>query len=170
MSRKYWLGLGTAIVVAVGGTSLALRSSASPSPSVCEDAGACNEDGQELCPMFFRPGVEGLAPDTDWAAQATAAGYTTASPKLGLLDCLNQQRAELSVECIESLDCRVDLGAAFEAACKYTRARGGVCDGIRQSPGSAPFPDCIEAHLDEVTAECQEAWQNHHDARPTSRS
>src|SRR3712207_566327 len=43
------------------------------------DAGACNADAQVYCAGFY---------GADWQSYARANGYTTASWKYGLLDCL----------------------------------------------------------------------------------
>jgi hypothetical protein len=75
-----------ASVVAGDDGPVAAASSSADAAAPCADAKVCNAENAKLCPDYFKAGV-GLAPVADWSARASAAGYSTGSPKLAGQDC-----------------------------------------------------------------------------------
>jgi hypothetical protein len=120
-----------------------------------DDFGACDSEAQTYCSGFY---------GDDWQTFATENGYTSASWKLGLVDCLGQHEDELSQACSDSLDRRQDLNDAMNTACQSDRAM--YCKGVEPSPGSEPQVDCLKEHYDELSAECATALDAHEAAKP----
>lgn len=120
-----------------------------------DDFGACDDEAHTYCSGFY---------GDDWQTFATENGYTSASWKLGLVDCLGQHEDELSQACSDSLDRRQDLNDAMNTACQIDRA--AYCKGVEPSPGSEPQVDCLKEHYDELSEECRVALDAHEAAKP----
>src|SRR5882672_2361564 len=85
------------------------------------DACACDADAHSSCAGFY---------GADWQAYARANGYTTASWKYGLLDCLGKH--DVSPVCRTSLDRRAVLNTQMMNEC------AAYCKGTAPQPGSEP--------------------------------
>ena len=112
------------------------------------DAGACNADAQLYCAGFY---------GADWQSYASANGYTTASWKYGLLDCLGKHN--VSAACTASLDRREVLNAQMMAAC------GTSCRGTSPQPGAEPCVDHLKSIYDTLGNACREALDAHEAAK-----
>lgn len=132
-------------------------STGSPTVDGIDDFGACDSEAQTYCAGFYT---------SDWETYAEENGYTSASWKLGLVDCLGQNQDQLSQACVDSLDRRQDLNDAMNTACQIDRAM--YCKGVEPSPGSEPQVDCLKEHYDELSEECVAALDAHEDAKPES--
>lgn len=121
------------------------------------DFGSCDADAQTYCSGFST---------ADWESYAEMYGYTSASWKLGLVDCLNANRDKTSSACDESLDRRQGLNVDVNTACKTDRVT--YCPGVVPSPGSEPQVDCLMEHYDDVSDECSSALDAHEAAKPSS--
>lgn len=122
------------------------------------DFGSCDDDARNYCSGFY------LA---DWESYASENGYTTASWKYGLLDCLAAHRDQTSQACDDSLDRRQALNDAMNSACQIDRAE--YCAGVTPSPGSEPQVDCLKDHYEELSADCAEALDAHEAAKPSNK-
>jgi len=122
-----------------------------------DDFGACDEEAHELCSGFYT---------ADWQGWAQANGYTSASWKLGLVDCLADHRDETSQTCDDSLDRRQELNDELNEACRTDRIE--FCPGVVPAPGSEPQVDCLKEHYDELSLECAAAVDAHEAAKPVS--
>lgn len=127
------------------------------SPTDNADFGSCDADAQTYCSGFSTG---------DWESYAEMYGYTSASWKLGLVDCLNANRDNTSSACDESLDRRQELNVDVNTACKTDRMT--YCSGVVPSPGSEPQVDCLMEHYDDVSAECSAALDAHEAAKPSA--
>lgn len=122
-----------------------------------DDFGACNTDTQEYCSGFY---------GSDWASWAEEHGYTSASWKLGLVDCLGDHQDDISDACSASLDRRQVLNDTLNTVCASDRVQ--YCAGVRPSPGSEPQVDCLKEHYRELSSACTEALDAHEAAKPSS--
>lgn len=122
-----------------------------------DDFGACDADAQTYCSGFY---------SGDWQTYAADNGYTTASWKYGLLDCLAAHRDQTSQACDDSLDRRQVLNDEMNAACRTDRRT--YCPGIEPKPGSEPEVDCLKEHYDQLSDACVEALDAHEAAKPTA--
>lgn len=113
------------------------------------DACACDADARKYCSGFY---------GADWQSYATANGYTTASWKLGLLDCLGTQ--DVSTACQTSCDRREALNAQMMSAC------ASYCRGTTPKPGSEP---CVD-HLKEIYATLDTACRSALDAHEAAKA
>lgn len=93
----------------------------------------------------------------DWQSYARANGYTTASWKYGLLDCLGKHN--VSAACTASLDRREVLNAQMMAAC------GTSCRGTSPQPGAEPCVDHLKSIYDTLGNACREALDAHEAAK-----
>lgn len=123
-----------------------------------EDFGACTEDAKVYCSGFY---------GSDWETWATANGYTTASWKLGLVDCLEQNRDKTSEACHDSMDRRAGLNDDVNTLCAADRAQ--YCPGVEPKPGSEPQVDCLKENYASLSAECAAAVDAHEAAKPTDQ-
>ncbi len=112
------------------------------------DAGACNADAQLYCAGFY---------GSDWQSYARANGYTTASWKYGLLDCLGKHN--VSAACTASLDRREALNEQMMAACAT------YCRGTSPQPGAEPCVDHLKSIYDTLGSACREALDAHEAAK-----
>lgn len=121
-----------------------------------DDFGACNEDAKIYCSGLYT---------NDWISWAEENGYSSASWKLSLVDCLGQNRDYTSEACDASLDRRAELNENLNEACAVDRAM--YCQGVEPIPGSEPMVDCLKAADEEgkLTPACQEALYAHEDAK-----
>lgn len=122
------------------------------------DFGSCDDDAHTYCSGFYL---------TDWEGYASEKGYTTASWKYGLLDCLGEHRDQTSQACDDSLDRRQALNDAMNNACQSDRRT--YCAGVTPSPGSEPQVDCLKANYENLSVECAEALDAHEAAKPTEK-
>jgi hypothetical protein len=113
------------------------------------DAGACNTDARVYCAGFH---------SADWRSYASAHGYTTASWKYGLLDCLGKH--DVSVACTNSLDRREVLNAQMMAACAT------YCRGTSPQPGAEPCVDRLKSIYASLDNACRAALDGHEAAKP----
>ena len=113
------------------------------------DACACDGDSQLYCSGFY---------SADWQAYARAHGYTTASWKYGLLDCLDKN--PISIACSVSLDRREVLNAQMMSSC----AR--YCRGTQPRPGAEPCVDHLKSIYDTLDNACRTALDAHEAAKP----
>jgi hypothetical protein len=120
-----------------------------------DDFGACEEDAHLYCAGFY---------SAEWADWAEENGYTSASWKLGLVDCLGQNREQLISACINSLDRRSDLNEDVNTLCATDRNL--YCQGVEPKPGSEPQIDCLKEHYEELSETCTEALDAHEAAKP----
>jgi hypothetical protein len=120
-----------------------------------DDFGACDEDADLYCEGFRGP---------DWAAWAEENGYTSASWKLGLVDCLGQHEEELSLACQDSLNRRAELNNKVNTACAVDR--GKYCRGVEPIPGSEPMIDCLKENYEDLSQACADAVDAHEAAKP----
>jgi len=112
------------------------------------DACACDADAHAYCDGFY---------DADWQSYARANGYTTASWKYGLLDCLGKH--SVSAACNVSLDRREALNAQMMSAC------GTYCRGTSPQPGAEPCVDHLKAIYDSLDKMCRIALDAHEAAK-----
>lgn len=112
------------------------------------DAGACNADARVSCPGFY---------GADWQTYARANGYTTASWKYGLLDCLGKH--SVSTACTASLDRREALNAEMMAAC------GTYCRGTSPQPGAELCVDRLKSIYNSLDKACRTALDAHEAAK-----
>lgn len=113
------------------------------------DAGACNADTQVYCDGFF---------GADWQSYARANGYTTASWKYGLLDCLGKH--DVSAACTSSLGRREVLNAQMMLACAT------YCRGTSPQPGAEPCVDQLKSIYASLDTACRTALDSHEAAKP----
>lgn len=121
-----------------------------------DDFGSCDEDARNYCSGFY---------SDDWQSFATENGYTSASWKLGLVDCLEQNQDLTSQACDDSLDRRAALNEDLIAACEEDRAM--YCKGVKPVPGSEPMVDCLKTNYENLSETCVEALDAHEAAKPT---
>jgi hypothetical protein len=112
------------------------------------DAGACNADAQAFCGGLY---------GANWQAYAREHGYTTASWKYSLLDCLG--RHDVSAACTSSLDRREVLNEQMMTACV------SYCRGTRPQPGAEPCVDHLKSIYDSLDASCRMALDAHEGAK-----
>lgn len=120
-----------------------------------DDFGACKEDARNYCSGFY---------SDDWQGFADENGYVSASWKLGLVDCLEQNRDLTSEACHDSLDRRATLNEELKAACGVDR--GKYCQGVEPIPGSEPMVDCLKANYEMLTEACAVALDAHEASKP----
>lgn len=106
------------------------------STATVTDADPCKADRATYCAEFNSP---------DWEKLAAAAGYITASHKLGLVDCFDKHRDSLSAACVASLDTHADANEAVKADCGTYM--GSLCSGITPVPGAEPMFDCLKSKV-----------------------
>ena len=112
------------------------------------DACACDTDCQLYCSGFYTG---------DWESWARARGYTTASWKLGLVDCLGQHT--VSSACRASLDRRETLNARMMSACQT------YCRGTTPKPGEEPCVDHLKSIYQSLDNACRSALDAHEGAK-----
>lgn len=116
---------------------------------VVDDCGACDDDAHNYCSGMY---------SEDWESWAIANGYTTASWKYGILDCLRDH--EISQACQDSIDRRQVINDAVNRYCKYDRQY--YCEGIEPLPGSVQAEiTCLLEHYDELDLDCAQALDDH---------
>ncbi|MEK7146198.1 MAG: hypothetical protein AAB802_03360 [Patescibacteria group bacterium] len=120
-----------------------------------DDFGACDEEAHTYCAGFY---------SDNWTEFAEENGYTTASWKYSLLDCLEDHRDESSQACDDSLDRREELNEAMNTAC--AEDRGIYCRGVVPIPGSEPQVDCLLENYEKLSIECTDALDAHEAAKP----
>lgn len=113
------------------------------------DARACDADAHGYCAGFY---------GADWQAYARANGYTTASWKYGLLDCLGNH--DVSAACQTSLDRREVLNTQMMNAC------AAYCRGTAPQPGAEPCVDRLKSIYDSLDKACRAALDAHEAAKP----
>lgn len=121
------------------------------------DFGACNADAQTYCSGFYT---------NDWKTFAAEEGYTSASWKLGLVDCLGAHRTQTSQACNDSLDRRQALNDDLNTTCATDRR--AYCAGVEPKPGSEPQVDCLKEHYTQLSSACASALDAHEAAKPTN--
>jgi hypothetical protein len=130
-------------------------SSATTGQSTCttadgvNDACSCDADARRSCSGFY---------SSDWQSYARAYGYTTASWKLGLLDCLAVQ--DVSEACTASLARREALNQQMTAACS------SYCRGTKPQPGAEPCVDKLKSIYSSLDSTCKTALDAHQAAKP----
>ena len=112
------------------------------------DACSCDADAHSYCAGFYA---------ADWQSYARAHGYTTASWKYGLLDCLGQQ--PVATACTASLDRRESLNAQMMAACST------YCKGTSPQPGAEPCVDHLKLIYNSLDSACRAALDAHENAK-----
>ena len=115
------------------------------------DACACDGDSHLYCAGFY---------SADWQAFARANGYTTASWKYGLLDCLGKN--PISTSCTTSLNRREVLNAQMMSSC------ASYCRGTSPRPGAEPCVDHLKSICDALDNACRAALDAHEAAKPLS--
>lgn len=133
-------------------------SSGSATGDGVDDFGACDDDAREYCSGFY---------GTDWVSWAETNGYVSASWKLGLVDCLEENRAYTSDACDASLDRRAELNTDVNTLCAEDRAK--YCQGVEPIPGSEPQIDCLKEFYDNLSPECATAVDAHEAAKPAAQ-
>jgi hypothetical protein len=113
------------------------------------DACACDADAHSYCAGFY---------GANWQAYARANGYTTASWKYGLLDCLGKH--DVSPACQTSLARREALNTQMMNAC------GAYCRGTAPQPGAEPCVDRLKSIYDSLDTACRTALDAHEAAKP----
>jgi hypothetical protein len=113
------------------------------------DACSCDADAQRYCAGFYA---------ADWESYARTNGFTTASWKYGLLDCLGKH--ETSASCKASLARRETLNAQMMAAC------GRYCRGTTPQPGAEPCVDQLKSIYSTLDNACRIALDAHEAAKP----
>src|SRR5712691_10715402 len=113
------------------------------------DACACDADAHSSCAGFY---------GADWHAYARANGYTTASWKYGLLDCLGKHT--VSWTCETSLARREALNTQMMNACAT------YCRGTAPQPGAEPCVDRLKSIYDSLDDTCRVALDAHDAAKP----
>lgn len=96
----------------------------------------------------------------DWRSYARANGYTTASWKYGLLDCLGKN--PISTACTASLGRREVLNTQMMSACAL------YCRGTQPKPGAEPCVDHLKSIDDALHKACRIALDAHEAAKPLS--
>ena len=117
------------------------------------DACACDGDAQRYCSGFY---------GADWQSYARANGYTTASWKYGLIDCLGKNN--VSAACTASLDRREVLNEKMMSAC------GRYCRGIEPKPGEEPCVDHLKSIYSSLDNACRSALDAHEAAKAVKGS
>lgn len=112
------------------------------------DACACDTDAHTYCSGFY---------GDDWQSYAEAHGYTTASWKYGLIDCLGKN--PVSSACQASLDRRETLNEQMMAACAT------YCRGTTPQPGEEPCVDHLKSVYDTLDPSCRSALDAHEAAK-----
>lgn len=138
------------------GSESTVGSDTSATADGVDDFGACNVDARAYCSGFY---------SDDWETWAEEHGYVSASWKLGLVDCLEQNGDLTSTECDASLDRRAELNEEMVEACAVDRSEH--CRGVVPSPGNEPMVDCLKDNYDDLSAECAAAVDAHEAAKPT---
>jgi hypothetical protein len=113
------------------------------------DGCACDADAHAYCEGFY---------SADWPSYARANGYTTASWKYGLIDCLRKQ--PVAAACTTSLDRRETLNAQMMNACAT------YCRGTKPQPGSEPCVDRLKSIYESLDQTCRVALDAHEVAKP----
>jgi hypothetical protein len=113
------------------------------------DACSCDADARQYCAGFY---------GADWQAFARANGYTTASWKYGLLDCLGTH--PVTPACTLSLARRETLNAQMMSAC------GRYCTGTSPEPGAEPCVDRLKTIYNTLDNACRSALDAHEAAKP----
>ena len=145
----------TDLATSAATTSSAATSAVAVNGATCatgdgvNDAGACNADAQTSCAGFY---------SSDWQSYARANGYTTASWKYGLLDCLGSH--DVAAACTNSLDRREVLNAQMMAACAT------YCRGTSPRPGAEPCVDRLKSTYASLDSACRTALDSHEAAKP----
>lgn len=121
------------------------------------DFGACSEDAQTYCSGLYTG---------DWSDWALEHGYTNASWKYALVDCLGQNRNVTTQACDDSLDRRQVLNEEMVAACADDQRT--YCSGVEPDPGSEPLVDCLKANRDSLSETCREALDAHENAKSSA--
>lgn len=116
------------------------------------DFNACEADIDLYCSGFG---------GGNWEEFAEENGYTTASWKLGLVDCLSKN--PVSQTCEDSQNRREALNEDVITYCAADR--GKFCQGVEPIPGQEPMVDCLMEHHDELEPECVAAVDAHEDAK-----
>ena len=150
--------VGIVSVVALVGIFLLLGKTNISSDMVGESTttdGSCNYDAHTNCPWLY---------SSDWEAGAIENGYTIASWKYSLLDCLRDH--EVSEACEDSLDQHQAINDALFDACRADRAK--YCRGIHPIPGKVqPEIDCLEENYPDLSPECAAALDAHEATKRT---
>jgi hypothetical protein len=128
------------------------ETSASTTGDGVNDAYACDTDAHLYCAGFY---------GADWQNYARANGYTTASWKYGLLDCLGKHA--VSQACQASLDRRQLLNTQMMNAC------ASYCRGTTPQPGAEPCVDHLKAIYASLDTACRAALDAHEAAKPIAR-
>ena len=119
-----------------------------------DDFGACNSDLHTYCSGIY---------DSNWQDWASENGYTTASWKYAVVDCLGAHRDQTSQACNDSLDRRQSLNEAMTTECKSDLLK--YCQGVEPRPGAEPEVDCLEENYDQLSSSCAEALDAHEAAK-----
>ena len=124
-----------------------------PTGDGVNDACACDDDAHSYCAGLY---------GEDWKTWAAANGYTTASWKYSLLDCLAKQ--PVSEACTASLARRAALNEAMMDACQT------FCSGLPPQPGAEPCVDHLKAIYDTITDACRDALDAHEAAKKVTNA
>jgi hypothetical protein len=151
-------GLAAACTAATQPTpalTLSTSTTTTSSASTCatgdgvNDACSCDADAHNYCAGFY---------EADWQSYARAHGYTTASWKYGLLDCLGKH--DVSTMCESSLARREALNAQMMNAC------AAYCRGTSPQPGAEPCVDHLKSSYASLDKTCRAALDAHEAAKP----
>ena len=112
------------------------------------DACACDADARLYCAGFY---------GADWESFARTNGYTTASWKYGLIDCLGKN--PVAAACTTSLARRETLNAQMMSAC------GSYCRGTTPQPGAEPCVDHLKSIYGSLDLTCRAALDAHEAAK-----
>jgi hypothetical protein len=112
------------------------------------DACSCDADAQTYCAGFY---------SADWQTFAKANGYTTASWKYGLIDCLGKN--PVVAACTASLARREVLNEQMMAACQ------SYCRGTTPQPGAEPCVDHLKSIYSSLSVMCRTALDAHEAAK-----
>ena len=147
--------LPTAPTTVTTTTTASTTTTTTSAPAACatgdgvNDACACDGDSRLYCAGFY---------SDDWQAFARANGYTTASWKYGLLDCLGKN--PVSNSCTTSLARREVLNAQMMSSC------AAYCRGTSPKPGAEPCVDQLKSMYDALDTACRTALDAHEAAKP----
>ena len=112
------------------------------------DACSCDADAHAYCAGFYA---------ADWQSYARANGYTTASWKYGLIDCLGKQ--PVAAACTVSLARRETLNEQMMDACQ------SYCRGTTPQPGAEPCVDHLKSVYGSLNSMCRTALDAHEAAK-----
>jgi hypothetical protein len=140
--------LPTAVTSSTATSTTIGEASTCPTADGVNDACACDADAHACCAGFY---------NADWQSYARANGYTTASWKYGLLDCLGKHN--VSMACQRSLDRREALNAQMMQACAT------YCKGTAPQPGAEPCVDRLKSIYDSLDKACRAALDAHEAAK-----